>query len=105
MDPGKYRWRCELQAPVTTQDAAGQPIDSWIDLGKVWADIRATGGLEAIKAGAATSTVQASIRLRYRTDIDSGMRLIQGSTTYNVLAVLPDFVQKRHVDLVCEVIK
>jgi len=62
-----------------------------------------SGGLEAIKAGATTSTVQASIRLRHRTGIHSGMRVVSGGATYNILAVLPDEAQRQHTDLVCEV--
>ena len=54
-------------------------------------------------AKAATRTVQASIRLRHRTGIHSGMRVVSGGATYNILAVLPDEAQRQHTDLVCEV--
>jgi SPP1 family predicted phage head-tail adaptor len=46
--------------------------------------------VEAIKAGAEASVVQASIRIRYRTDVTSAMRVVHGSTTYEIKAVLPD---------------
>lgn len=105
MDPGKYRWRCMLQAQGTTQDELGQPTTAWVEVARFWADIRFTGGLESIKAGAVVSQVQGSIRLRWRTGINSGMRVVCGATVYNILAVLPDLVGKQHVDLVCEVVQ
>ena len=104
MDPGKLIWRCTLQQPATGQDGTGQPLTGWVDVAQFWADIRATGGLEAIKAGAVTSKVQTSIRLPYRTGITSGMRVVCGGVVYNILAVLPDLACKVHVDLVCEVL-
>lgn len=104
MDPGKLKWRCILQQPQAGQDAIGQPLTGWVEVARFWADIRQTGGLEAIKAGAVTAKVQASIRLRYRTGISSGMRVLCGDVAYNVLAVLPDLVGKEYTDLVCEVI-
>lgn len=104
MDPGTLKWRCTLQQPATGQDALGQPLTGWVEVSRFWADIRQTGGLEAIKAGAVTSKVQTSIRLRYRTGITSGMRVVCGGVVYKILAVLPDLVGKRHVDLVCEVV-
>ena len=104
MDPGTLTWRCTLQQPATGQDATGQPLTGWVDVAQFWADIRATGGLEAIKAGAVTSKVQTSIRLRYRTGITSGMRVVCGAVVYNIVSVLPDMAGKGHVDLVCQVV-
>ena len=104
LQAGKLRWHCTLQQPATGQDGTGQPLTGWVDVAQFWADIRQTGGLEAIKAGAVTSKVQTSIRLRYRTGITSGMRVVCGGVVYNILAVLPDLAGKGHVDLVCEVL-
>jgi SPP1 family predicted phage head-tail adaptor len=95
---------CTLQKASTGQDAIGQPLTTWEDVEGFWGDIRHTGGLEAIKAGASTSTVRASIRRRYRTGIHSGMRVTSGGTTYNIVAVLPDAAGREYLDLVCEVV-
>ena len=74
-----------------------------IDGGDDWANISGMRGAEAIRAGALSERVQCSIRLRYRTDIVEGMYITDGEDIYTVRAVLPDRVQRRHVDLVCEV--
>lgn len=104
MQAGRLNRRCTLQAPGTTQDELGQPIPGWTDVATVWADIRMKSGLEAIKAGASVSVVQASIRVRYRAGITAGMRIVHNLQAYNITAVLPDVGGREYVDLVCEVV-
>lgn len=105
MPAGTYRSRLVLQQPSGAQDSIGQPIRSWTDITPLWADVRLANGLQAIKADADSSTVKASVRIRYRTGITAAMRLVQQGTgtVYNILATLPD-ARKRHLDLVCEVV-
>jgi len=96
--------RVMLQRPTEQRDEWGQRLpDIWDDVTPVWADIRHAGGLETVKAGAETSIVKASIRIRYRADLDTSMRVLYGEVAYHIKAILPDVVAKRHVDLVCEV--
>jgi SPP1 family predicted phage head-tail adaptor len=104
MRAGQLKHLCSLQAPGTAQDAAGQPIHGWAEVTTFWADIRGGAGLETIKAGAATMVRQVSIRTRYRTDITGAMRVVSQGVTYKINAVLPDLVERKHVDLACEVV-
>lgn len=103
MQAGRLNRRCTLQQPATDKDEAGQPIPGWSAVANVWADIRMKSGLEAIKAGAPVSTIQASIRVRYRAGITAGMRVTHGGTIYNITAVLPDVARREFLDLICEV--
>ena len=104
MQAGRLNRRCTLQAPGTAQDELGQPIPGWTDVATVWGDVRLRSGLESVKAGAVVSTVQASVRIRYRTGINAGMRVLVGSVPYEVLAVQPDVGGREYVDLVCQVV-
>lgn len=104
MQAGRLNRRVTLQAPGTTQDELGQPIPGWTDVATLWADIRMKSGLEAIKAGASVSVVQASIRVRYRAGITAGMRVVHNLTNYNITAVMPDVGGREFVDLVAEVV-
>ena len=104
MQAGRLNRRCILQAPGTTQDELGQPIPGWTDVATVWGDVRLRSGLESIKAGATVSVVQASVRIRYRTGINAGMRVLVDSVPYEVLAVQPDVGGREYVDLVCQVV-
>lgn len=95
-----------IQQRVAGQDESGQPLPAaWADWPpKVWADIRFTGGLETIKAGAVTATAQASIRMRQRAGLSTSMRVLYEGVTYEVRAVLPDMKNRAFVDLVAEVV-
>lgn len=103
MQAGRLASRCTLQTPATAVDALGQPVPGWTDIAQVWADIRMKSGMEAIRADAPVSTVQASVRIRYRSNISAGMRLVHGSTHYEIKAVLPDVGGREYLDLACEV--
>ena len=104
MQAGRLNTRCTLQQPGTTADELGQPIPGWTDVATVWADIRMKSGLEAIKAGAPVSVVQASIRVRYRTGITAGMRVVHNLQAYSITAVMPDVGGREYVDLIAEVV-
>ena len=104
MQAGRLDSRVTIQAPGATTDELGQPIPGWTDVATIWADIRMKSGLESIKAGASVSTVQASIRVRYRAGITAGMRVLVDSVAYNITAVQPDVGGREFVDLVCEVV-
>ena len=104
MQAGRLSSRVTIQSPGTTTDELGQPIPGWTDVATVWGDVRMKSGLEAIKAGASVSVVQASIRIRYRAGITAGMRVLVDSVAYNITAVQPDVGGREFVDLVCEVV-
>lgn len=93
-----------IQQNGTSVDELGQPIPGWTDVATVWGDVRLRSGLESIKAGASVSTVQASIRIRYRAGINAGMRIVHNLTAYNITAVQPDVGGREYVDLVAEVV-
>lgn len=101
---GKLNRRVTLQSPPVTKDALGQPVPgAWVDVDTIWADIRGSTGLEAIKADAPTSSVQASVRIWHRAGVNAGMRLVKtDGTVYDIKAVLES--DGTYLDLVCEVI-
>lgn len=101
---GQLKNKVTLQALTNTVDTIGQPINTWVDVATVWADIRYLSGLESIKSDAPNSIVKVSIRVRYRADITPAMRVVSGSTIYKITAVLPD-KKNRSVDLACEVVQ
>lgn len=104
MDSRSLNRIVSIQSPTATQDAAGQPIPTWATSISVWANIRHLSGIEGIKADSETSTVKASIRIKRGPTVSAAMRVVHGSTTYRILAVLPDEVCRDKIDLVCEVV-
>ena len=89
-----------LQSDSAARDSAGQPVHSWKQLRKQWADVRTTGGLESIRAGAVTSTINSSIRVRFRPDLSPSLRVSHRGIVYDILAVLPS-ADRVYADLVC----
>lgn len=104
MDLGKLKHRVTILQLAAGADAIGQPTQNWITLAMVWANVRNLSGVESIKAGAQTAVAQASVRLRYRTDVTTAMRVVHGATVYEITAVLPDEERRDHVDLACKAI-
>lgn len=105
MRAGTLNVRVTIQQLAGTVDGLGQPVPTWNDFATVWANVAHTSGIETIRADAIASVVRASIRVRYRTDITTGMRATAGGHTYNIVAVMPDIGGKEYTDLACEVIR
>ena len=101
---GNLRHRVTLQQLAAGQDALGQPVQTWSAVAtSIAADVRYLSGLATIRSGADASLTKASVRLRYRTGINAGMRVLHGTTVLDIRAVLPA-PRKDYLDLVCEVV-
>lgn len=99
MRAGELRHRITIEKRTQGQGSLGQPINTWDALAHLWANVRHLGGVESIKAGAITSTVQASCRIRWRDDVTAGHRVLHDGKVYDIEAVLPD-ARRQFVDLV-----
>ncbi|UBB16138.1 phage head closure protein [Comamonas odontotermitis] len=94
--------RVEKQGPAENEWHEPLP-DQWVLVCEPWADIRQPSGLATIKAGAQTSVIRTSIRIRYRTDVAPGMRVVHGARVYEIKAGPLSVDGKREfIDLVCE---
>lgn len=102
---GKLNQRINIEQRSTSQDALGQPVETWALVAAVWANIRHVSGMETIKAGADVSSNKASIQIRQRSGINAGMRITHGSTTYNILSVPPAVTGREYLEMVCEVVE
>lgn len=105
MKAGTLNSLVTIQSPQAGQDAIGQPLAGWVTLAQVWADVRHGNGLEVVKAGAPTAVVKASIRIRRRTDVTNAMRVLVGTTPYEIEAVIQDESRRVFTDLVCKVVR
>lgn len=106
MRAGDLNRRITIQRRGEATDSWGSPVpgaENWLEVAQTRASIETLSGLGTIKADAQAATVKASIRVRWRTDLAAGMRVLHGGTVYDVKVVLPDVAGREHVDLVCEV--
>jgi SPP1 family predicted phage head-tail adaptor len=109
MDAGKMNRRVVIEArDQSVVDSYGQPVENWATFASLWAQFVFASGsrrmnLEGIQGGAMSSNTPAIWRVRFRTDITAAMRLVDGSTIYNIKQVLPNMARKDVTDIVCEV--
>jgi SPP1 family predicted phage head-tail adaptor len=83
----------------------GQPSKTFVFVREAWANVKFQSGAEVVRAGAETSVVKASIRIRACADIDVGWRVTYGSWMFDVKAPpLPD-QDPQFAFLVCEAVK
>lgn len=105
MRAGSLKHRLSLQSRTTSRDAAGQPVESWQEIAKPWADIRYVSGVEATRADATANIAKVSIQIRKRAGVAAGMRLVdRAGVVYRILDVLPDMRAKDRINLPCEVV-
>lgn len=99
---GQLRDRITIQKRCGGTDSWGNPLpDAWTDHATVWANVRHLSGAESIKAGADTSIVRASVRIRWRADVTAGMKVVHMGADYDIEAVLPG-PKREFVDLSCK---
>lgn len=98
---GNLDRRVTIEQQSSSQDGAGQPVLTWTTLATIWANVRYLNGVEPLKADATTAQAKASIRIRRRTDVTAAMRVVYGTSTFQILAVLQDEESRRWTDLAC----
>lgn len=90
MRAGPLRHRCTLMHSQQVKRPGGGLTESWVDLGKLWAEVTIpTGRIQAV-SDQLEAVVTAEIRVRYRDDLVAGMRIVHGTRTFKVEASLPD---------------
>lgn len=95
------------------QDELGQPTEAWVPIGPItWCNVRMLTGKEALLADSDVGEASASIRVRFRTDIDNGMRAVLikyvdgqpvDDAIYNIGEPLPDYAGREYTDLPCTI--
>lgn len=101
---GTLRDRIHIQRKTGGKNRVGQPLPGgWENITptRIASDVKHKSGLGAIKADAEVSIVRASIRIRRRSDVAAGMRVLFGAAVYDIEAVLPGS-SREFVDLVCK---
>ena len=102
LNAGTLNSRVTIQRRTGGVNDWGEPLPAgWEEVVKVWANVRHLSGSESIKSDRPTSEVRASIRIRFRTGVDAGMRALVGGVTYEIQAVMPDLQRREYTDLVC----
>ena len=82
---GELRHRIMVQKLTSGKDDDSYPIpEQWVDLMPLWAKVTHLSGKDLIAAQASNSKVVARVKIRYREDIDTTMRVIYKGKTYAI---------------------
>lgn len=90
MRSGSLRHRCVLLQVQPVARPGGGLTDTWVEFGKLWAEITIPTGRISVVADQLQAVVSAEIRVRYRAGVIAGMRLMHKTKTYLIEAALPD---------------
>lgn len=104
MEAGKLRHRITIQQETVTRDAVGAEVTTWGTFLAAWASIENLAGVEGFTTSIDQRLAQRQTRItiRDRNNITTKMRVLHGSTVYNIQQIIQDPTQKRHIQLVCE---
>lgn len=104
MRAGKLRHRVTIQSASETQPDSnmGQPVESWSDFATVWAHVEPLHGRERMVAQERTAELDTRITIRYLSGVLAKMRVIYGSHTYDILAVINLDERDREMQLMCK---
>ncbi|MFJ2982252.1 MULTISPECIES: phage head closure protein [unclassified Pseudomonas] len=91
MRAGPMRHRCRVLKPHREQNRSGGAAETWVEVGEIWAEVTTPTGRVSPVAEQLQAVISAEIRIRPRSDILAGWRLIEKRTgmTYKVEAPLP----------------
>ena len=82
---GELRHRITIQKITSGRDKDGYPVsEQWVDYVQLWAKVTHLSGKDLIAAQASQSKIVARLKIRYREDIDTTMRVIYKSKTYAI---------------------
>lgn len=105
MRAGSLRHKVKLQQVTVTPDpTTGAPANTWADISNpnVFAAVEPLSGREYHEARSRNSEVDTRIRIRYRSGIAAKMRVLWGSRTFDIKAVLNLEERNRELHLMCK---
>lgn len=102
MRAGRLRDKVTLQEPTATQDEeTGQPVDAWIDVATVWAQVEDVSGRQFFEAAAIQSEVSTPIAIRFRTEVKPKMRVLAGDRAFMIDSVQRPSNRRDRMVLMC----
>ena len=105
MKAGKLDDRITIQQRSVTQEINyGTSVESWSDLDEVWADVQdmLPSRGERIADGIDVARRPARVRIRYRDDVDSTMRVQHNGLTYRIVTQPAELGRREGLEFVME---
>lgn len=102
MRAGRLRHRITIQDKTVVQNSFGEEDITWTEFATVWASVEPLRGREFLDGRMVTAEVTTRIRIRHLDGVRPEMRVVHGSTNYDVLAVIHLEERNREDQLMCQ---
>jgi SPP1 family predicted phage head-tail adaptor len=105
MKAGRMRFRVAIQQPALNNDGMGGGEYDWNDVATVWADVTTTNGnsnIESFTGNQFRTTQYFNVRMRYRSDITTKMRLLHYGRVLEILSIVDFDERKKEIRLYCK---
>ena len=101
MRSGELRHRITIEQPTETRDSYGSVKITWSTLATVWAAIWPVRAKEFVSLGQTQSEVTHRIRMRYRNDVTTKLRIEFNSRYFAINQVINPDERNIMLELVC----
>lgn len=88
MDIGKLKHRITFQDLSNSRNEYGELIEDWLDVKTVWAEIKPVSGKQFFAAKQINSEISHNIYIRYRSDLNSSMRIKFKERIFEILYIM-----------------
>jgi len=102
MQAGKLRHRVELHSATAAQDAYGESIDTFASFATVWASVEPLQGRELEHAQQISAETNHKVTIRYNSTVTEAHRVIFGSRTLEITAIINPQERNEYQDLFCK---
>lgn len=87
MNPGGMDRRVVIENYATSTDDWGHPVRTWSTLASVWAQKKDVQAIERTEQAQIVALTYTQFRIRYRSDVDTTMRISYGNTYFYITGV------------------
>ncbi|QBP75402.1 head-tail adaptor protein [Herbaspirillum huttiense] len=101
MRAGQLNRRISLQRKLEAKNDVGDIVKSWAELSKTWARKIDISGRELDAAMSISPEVSVKFLVRYREDIEHGMRIVLEGKAYRVISALDKKGNREELQVYC----
>jgi len=106
---GKLRQRVTIETPLQVQNDLGEVYNTWSTFATVWASVEPVKAVDKTTNEQVRNDLDAVIKIRYRSDINSSMRVKHVEKTgspditryYEIVGVINPYSDRREIHLHC----
>ena len=102
MRAGELRHRIEIKEPVETRDSYGSVTISWQTLDTVWAAMWPLKVKEYVGLGQTQSELTHRVRIRFRDDVTTKMRLEFKERTMSIVQIINPDERNIMLEMLCK---